>query len=109
MLYNKGSRSPAIQHCTHNFVAHSLRCLHYFVAHSLRCLHYSQACIPLSYAAQIPTTSDPDLANVRVSLLYLDQKVWKCRARVCVRVRVYVYVYVCVLVSKCVFERKKHV
>ena len=35
-----------------------------------------QACIPLSYAAQIPTTPNPDLANVRVSLLSnLDQNV----------------------------------
>ena len=34
-----------------------------------------QACIPLSYAAQIPTTPNPDLANVRVSLSNLDQDV----------------------------------
>ena len=35
----------------------------------------AQACIPMSYAAQIPTTSNPDLANVRVSLSNLDQNV----------------------------------
>ena len=34
-----------------------------------------QVCLPLSYAAQIPTTPNPDLANVRVSLSNLDQDV----------------------------------
>ena len=38
-------------------------------------LSYSQACIPLSYAAQIPTTPNPDLANVRVSLSNINQDV----------------------------------
>ena len=40
-----------------------------------------QACLPLSYAAQIPTTPNPDLANVRVSLSNLDQDVrqWSVR------------------------------
>ena len=41
-----------------------------------------QACIPLSYAAQIPTTRNPDLANVRASLSNLDQDVRKRSARV---------------------------
>ena len=31
-----------------------------------------QACIPLSYTAQIPTTANPDLANVHVALSNLD-------------------------------------
>ena len=43
------------------------------VANSLRCLCYPQAYLPLSYAAQIPITRNPDLANVRVSLSNLDQ------------------------------------
>ena len=48
------------------------------VVNPLRCLCYSQAYLPLSYAAQIPTTSNPDLANVHLSLLNLDQEVRKC-------------------------------
>ena len=42
-----------------------------------------QACLPLSYAAQIPTTPNPDLANVRVSLPILDPKkdVSQCSVR----------------------------
>ena len=51
-----------------------------------------QACIPLSYAAQIPTTPNPDLANVRVSLSNLDQEVRKCSVRVFVGVRLCVHV-----------------
>ena len=48
-----------------------------------------QACFPLSYAAQISTTPDPDLANVRVSL-YLNTGNVRSRsscffARVCLR------------------------
>ena len=42
--------------------------------------HIPQACIPLSYAAKIPTTPNPDLANVHVSLEYLDQEVRQCSA-----------------------------
>ena len=34
-----------------------------------------QVCVPLSYAALIPTTPYPDLANVRVSLSDVDQEV----------------------------------
>ena len=37
-----------------------------------------QACIPLTYAAQIPTTSNPELANVRVSLFNLEPEVGQC-------------------------------
>ena len=40
-----------------------------------------QACLPLSYAAQIPTTPNPDLANVRASLSNLDQDVRQWSAR----------------------------
>ena len=61
-----------------------------------------QACIPLSYAAQIPTTRYPDLANVRVSLSTLDQEVRKCIARVFVSA--YLCVCVCVCVRVCVWE-----
>ena len=37
-----------------------------------------QACIPLSYTAQIPTTPTPDLANVHVSLHDVGQNVRQC-------------------------------
>ena len=40
-----------------------------------------QVCLPLSYAAQIPTTPNPDLANVRLSLFNLDHNVGQCSAR----------------------------
>ena len=40
-----------------------------------------QACIPLSYAAQISTTRNPDLANVRVTLTKLNQHVCQCSVR----------------------------
>ena len=43
--------------------------------------HIPQACLPLSYAAQIPTTPNPDLANVRVSLSSVDQNVRQCSVR----------------------------
>ena len=45
--------------------------------HTNKCLLCAipQACIPLSYAAQISTTPNSDLANVRVSLSNLDQHV----------------------------------
>ena len=39
------------------------------------CLCFSQAVIPLSYAAQIPTTPNPDLANVRLSVANVDHQV----------------------------------
>ena len=57
------------------------------------CLYFSQAVIPLSYAAQIPTTPDPDLANVRLFVQnyaaglhdhHVPQSVFLC---VCVRER----------------------
>ena len=54
-----------------------------------------QVCIPLSYAAQIPTTPNPDLANVRVSLSNLDQEVHQWTARY--------FVNVCV--SRCMCEK----
>ena len=44
-------------------------------------LQIPQACIPLSYAAQIPTTPNPDLANVRLSLSNLDKDVRQCSVR----------------------------
>ena len=75
-----------------------------------------QACLPLSYAAQISTTHNPDLANVRVSLSNLNQEVRKYRvyffcdymldqvhACMCGRVRVRLRAYVCVCVCVCVF------
>ena len=65
--------SPAIEHCIRN----------------------SQPCIPLSYAAQIPTTRNPDLANVRVSLSNVDQAVRKRSARV--------FASVCLLVLVCIY------
>ena len=40
-----------------------------------RCLCYTQTVIPLSYAAQISTTRDPDLANVRLSVSNVDHEV----------------------------------
>ena len=68
-------------------------------ANPLRCLCYPQACIPLSYAARIPTTPNPDLANVRVSLSNLDQGVRQYSVRACVRVCV--GKYVCMRVRMC--------
>ena len=60
--------------------------------------------LPLSYAAQIPTTRNPALANVHVSLSKLDQEVRKCS--VWVSVCVCVCVCVCLLsVSKCVWRK----
>ena len=46
-------------------------------AHLSPC-HLPQACIPLSYAAQIPTTPNRDLANVRVSLSNMEPEVCQC-------------------------------
>ena len=45
------------------------------VKNPFRCVCSTQAYIPLSYAAQIPTTPDPDLANVRLSLSNVDHQV----------------------------------
>ena len=70
------------------------------VANPLRCLCYPQAYLPLSYAAQIPTTRNPDLANVRLSLSNLNQEVRKCR--VYFVVVVVVSVLVCTCLIKCV-------
>ena len=90
--------SPAIEHCIHNSVTNPLRCL---------C--YSQACLPLSYAAQIPITRYPDLANVRVSLSNVDQAVRKCSACVFVSVCLCLYLYMgdqvcCVCEKECTRE-----
>ena len=62
------------------------------------CTHeyLAQVCLPLSYAAQIPTTPNPDLANVRVSLSKLDQDVRQCSVRF----------FVSVYLSRCVRETR---
>ena len=60
----------ALVSCTHN---NAVKQIHFVAS--------AQAVIPLSYAAQIPTTHNPDLANVRVSLSNLDQDVRQCSAR----------------------------
>ena len=39
------------------------------------CVRLPQAIIPLSYAAQVSTTPNPDLANVRLSVSYVDHQV----------------------------------
>ena len=54
-----------LEWCTHNNS----------VANLFRCLCCTQAVIPLSYAAQIPTTQDPDMANVRLSVSRVEQQV----------------------------------
>ena len=70
-------------------------------------LPVSQACIPLSYTAQIATTSNPDLANVRVSLTNLERGVLKrgvsvnsCSVHLCVCISLsdYVSLFVCLSV-----------
>ena len=67
----------ALGSCTHNSSVTNL----------LRCLCYPQAALPLSYAAQIPITRDPDLANVRISVSNMGHQVRKCCACVFVSVR----------------------
>ena len=52
------------------------------------CVKIPQACVPLSYAALIPTTPNPDLANVRVSLSNVNQYVRQCNVRYLVSIRV---------------------
>ena len=81
--------------------------MHNFVTNSLRCVCYSQICLPLSYAAQIPTTRNPDLANVRVSLSNLDQQVGKDSVRVFVSVCLCECLLVCVCVCVCERERER--
>ena len=78
---------------------------------TFRCLCFPQAFIPLSYAAQIPTTPDPDLANVRLSVSKVDHQVQYHRVmrallrvyfvRVCVRKCVSMWCAQCVLVYMC--------
>ena len=85
MFYNNAlarDLTLALGSCTHNNS----------VTNSLRCLCCPQAVIPLSYAAQIPTTRYPDLANVRLSLSNVDHQVTQCS--VCVFVTVCLCAYV---------------
>ena len=53
------------------------------------CVKIPQACVPLSYAAQIPTTPNPNLANVRISLSNVGKDVRQCNVHyfvsVCIR------------------------
>ena len=56
------------------------------------CLCFPQAVIPLSYAAQIPTTSDPDLANVQLSVSNVDHQVPQSSAFVVASVLLCAYV-----------------
>ena len=82
------------------------------------CLCSPQAIIPLSYAAQIPTTPDLDLANVRLSVSKVDHQVQYQRVmralylacfcarmceEVCVRDRMCVVCLVRVRVRDCVY------
>ena len=60
MLYN-----TALGSCTHDNPVKNAFC----------CLCLPQAFIPLSYAAQIPTTPKSDLANVRLSVANVDHQV----------------------------------
>ena len=54
----------ALGSCTHDNPVKNPSC----------CLCFPQAVIPLSYAAQIPTTTNPDLANVRLSVSFADHR-----------------------------------
>ena len=45
------------------------------VTNALRCLCCQVAPLPLSYAADIPVSSDPALANVRVSFSNVEHEV----------------------------------
>ena len=68
MLYNNAlarNITLALGSCTHDNP----------VKHPFWCLCFPQAFIPLSYAAQIPTTPDPALANVRMSLSNIEHQV----------------------------------
>ena len=60
MLYN-----TALGSCTHDNPVKNPFC----------CLCFPQAFIPLSYAALIPTTPNPDLANVRLSVSAVEHQV----------------------------------
>ena len=68
MLYNNAlarNLTLALGSCTHDNP----------VKNPLCCLCFPQAAIPFSYAAQIPTTPIPDLANVRLSVSSVDHQV----------------------------------
>ena len=85
MLYNNAlarNLTLTLGSCTHNNS----------VTNPLRCLCYPQVVIPLSYAAQIPTTRNPDLANVRLSVSNVDHQVPQCSACVFVSVCLCAYV-----------------
>ena len=81
------------------------------VTNLFRCVCYTRAVIPLSYAAQIPTTRDPDIANVRLSVSRVGHQVgttvWCACFRECVRICVCMYEELCMYVCgrKCVFVR----
>ena len=45
------------------------------VTNALRCLCCQVALIPLSYAADLPISSNPDLANVRLTFSNVDHEV----------------------------------
>ena len=68
------------------------------VANLFRCLCHTQTVIPLSYAAQIPTTRDPDMATVRLSISRVDHQVgttvWCART----------FVGGCIYVYDCMYE-----
>ena len=86
MLYNNAlarNFTLALGSCTHNNPVKNPFC----------CLCFPQAIIPLSYAAQIPTTPNPDLANVRLSVSNVDHQVPQSSACVVVSV---CFVRVCV-------------
>ena len=71
-----GVRVRGLRPCAHG-VSRTMRSYTHenSVANLLRIFCYLQAYLPLSYAARIPTTRNPDLANVRLSLSNLDQEV----------------------------------
>ena len=90
MLYNNTlarNVTFALGSCTHDNP----------VTNPLCCLCFSQAVIPLSYAAQISTTPNPDLANVRLSFSNVNHQV--PRSSACA---VVVSVFVRVCMRKCV-------
>ena len=68
MLYDNAlahNMTLAVDSCTHDSPVKNPFC----------CVRFPQVVIPLSYAAQIPTTPNPDLANVRLSVSYVDHQV----------------------------------
>ena len=95
MLYNNAlarNVTLALGSCTHDNPVKTRFC----------CLCFLQAVIPLSYAAQIPTTPLRYLANVRLSVWNVDHQVPQSSAcvRACVRA-----CCECVFVLVCVSEK----